>query len=56
MERLTVEVPSAGITESFPMEPQNQHRFINGLDDVGITLTHVGAIDTYETKRPAWLR
>ena len=55
MERLTVEVPSAGITESFPMEPQNQHRFINGLDDVGITLTHVGAIDTYETKRPAWL-
>ena len=56
MERLTVEVPSAGITESFPMEPQNQHRFINGLDDVGITLTHAGAIDTYETKRPAWLR
>jgi 3-isopropylmalate/(R)-2-methylmalate dehydratase small subunit len=56
MERLTVEVPSAGITESFPMEPQNQHRFINGLDDVGITLTHVGAIDSYETKRPAWLR
>jgi 3-isopropylmalate/(R)-2-methylmalate dehydratase small subunit len=56
MERLTVEVPSAGITESFPMEPQNQHRFINGLDDVGITLSHVGAIDTYETKRPAWLR
>ena len=56
MERLTVEVPSAGITESFPMEPQNQHRFINGLDDVGITLTHVGAIYDYETKRPAWLR
>jgi len=56
MERLTVEVPSVGITESFPMEPQNQHRFINGLDDVGITLTHVGAIDTFETKRPAWLR
>ena len=56
MERLTVEVPSAGIAESFPMEPQNQHRFINGLDDVGITLSHVGAIDTYETKRPAWLR
>ena len=56
MERLTVEVPSAGIAESFPMEPQNQHRFINGLDDVGITLTHAGAIDTYETKRPAWLR
>jgi 3-isopropylmalate/(R)-2-methylmalate dehydratase small subunit len=55
MERLTVEVPSAGITESFPMEPQNQHRFINGLDDVGITLTHVDAIDDYEANRPSWL-
>ena len=55
MERLQVEVPAAGISESFPMEPQNQHRFINGLDDVGITLSHAADIDTYETKRPAWL-
>jgi 3-isopropylmalate/(R)-2-methylmalate dehydratase small subunit len=55
MERLQVEVPAAGISESFPMEPQNQHRFINGLDDVGITLSHTADIDTYEAKRPAWL-
>lgn len=55
MERLQVEVPSAGISSSFPMEPQNQHRFINGLDDVGITLTHVDAIDEYEAHRPSWL-
>ena len=55
MERLKVEVPAAGISESFPMEPQNQHRFINGLDDVGITLSHAADIDTYEAKRPAWL-
>jgi 3-isopropylmalate/(R)-2-methylmalate dehydratase small subunit len=55
MERLQVEVPSAGISSSFPMEPQNQHRFINGLDDVGITLTHVDAIDDYEANRPSWL-
>jgi 3-isopropylmalate/(R)-2-methylmalate dehydratase small subunit len=56
MERLLVEVPAAGISESFPMEPQNQHRFLNGLDDIGITLTHAGAIDSYEALRPAWLR
>jgi 3-isopropylmalate/(R)-2-methylmalate dehydratase small subunit len=56
MERLTVEVPAAGITASFPMEPQNQHRFLNGLDDIGITLSHTAAIDAYETSRPAWLR
>ena len=55
MERLIVEVPSIGVTESFPMEPQNQHRFLNGLDDIGITLTHAGAIDAFEAKRPAWL-
>ena len=55
MERLIVEVPSAGVNESFPMEQQNQHRFLNGLDDIGITLTHADAIGAYEAKRPAWL-
>jgi 3-isopropylmalate/(R)-2-methylmalate dehydratase small subunit len=56
MERLVVEVPAAGIESSFPIDPQTQHRFLNGLDDIGITLTHVGAIDSYESSRPAWLR
>ena len=55
VERLTVEVPAAGITASFPMDPQTQHRFINGLDDIGITLSHAGAIDSYEAGRPSWL-
>jgi len=55
MQQLKVEVPAAGIDESFPMDPQTQHRFLNGLDDVGITLTHADAIDTYEAGRPAWL-
>ncbi len=55
MERLRVEVPAAGIDETFPMDPQTQHRFLNGLDDVGITLTHADAIDTYESRRPVWL-
>jgi 3-isopropylmalate/(R)-2-methylmalate dehydratase small subunit len=55
VERLTVEVPAAGITASFPMDPQTQHRFINGLDDIGITLSHAGAIDSYESSRPSWL-
>jgi 3-isopropylmalate/(R)-2-methylmalate dehydratase small subunit len=38
------------------MEPQTQHRFLNGLDDIGITLSHAGAIDSYEDARPTWLR
>ena len=56
VERLSVEVPAAGITHSFPMDPQTQHRFLNGLDDVGITLTHVDEITSFEQHRPAWLR
>ena len=55
MERLQVEVPAAGLSESFPMDPATQHRFLEGLDDVGITLGHLEAIDTYEASRPAWL-
>ncbi|MFZ9628527.1 MAG: 3-isopropylmalate dehydratase small subunit [Ilumatobacteraceae bacterium] len=55
VERLTIEVPSKGITASFPMDAQTQHRFINGLDDIGITLSHAADIDSYETSRPSWL-
>ena len=55
MERLAVECPAAGVTAGFPMEPQNQHRFLNGLDDIGITLTHADAISSFEAGRPAWL-
>ena len=55
MERLLVEIPTIGFVESFEMEAQNQYRFLNGLDDVGITMTHIADIDSYESKRPAWL-
>jgi 3-isopropylmalate/(R)-2-methylmalate dehydratase small subunit len=55
MERLLVEVPSIGFVESFPMDAPTQHRFLNGLDDIGITLTHATKIDEFEKTRPAWL-
>lgn len=55
MEKLLVEVPSAGFVESFPMDAPTQHRFLNGLDDIGITLTHADAITEFEKTRPSWL-
>jgi 3-isopropylmalate/(R)-2-methylmalate dehydratase small subunit len=55
MERLVVEVPSLGITEPFPMDAPTRHRFLNGLDDIGITLGHADAITAYEQRRPAWM-
>jgi 3-isopropylmalate/(R)-2-methylmalate dehydratase small subunit len=55
MERLTVEVPAAGFKASFPMDAPTQHRFLNGLDDIGITMTHADEISAFEKNRPAWL-
>ena len=55
MQRLTVEIPSAGITEKFDMDASTQDRFLRGLDDVGITMAKGDAISTFETSRPAWL-
>jgi 3-isopropylmalate/(R)-2-methylmalate dehydratase small subunit len=55
VERLVVEVPSAGITAEFPMDPPTQHRFLEGLDDIALTLTHADAIDEFESARPAWM-
>jgi len=56
MERLLVEIPAIGYEEAFPMEAQNQYRFLNGLDDVGITLSHGDEITSYEAARPGWMR
>jgi 3-isopropylmalate/(R)-2-methylmalate dehydratase small subunit len=55
LERLLVEVPAAGIAEPFEMDPATQHRFLDGLDDVALTLGHATEIDAYEARRPAWL-
>ncbi len=55
VERCVVEVPSTGLVAEFPMDPATQHRFLEGLDDVAITLTHADAITEFEGSRPAWL-
>ena len=55
VQTLRVELPGAGIDAAFPLADAIQHRFLNGLDDIGITLSHADAIDTYESNRPAYL-
>jgi 3-isopropylmalate/(R)-2-methylmalate dehydratase small subunit len=55
VERRIVEVPAAGITAEFPLDEPTRHRFLEGLDDVGITLAHADEIDDYEKSRPAWM-
>jgi len=55
LHRFTVEIPSAGINEKFDMDSETQQRFINGLDDISITLADADAISKFEASRPAWL-
>ncbi len=37
------------------MEASVQERYLRGLDDVGITLTHAEEITAFEAGRPTWL-
>ena len=53
--RRTLAAPAAGIEVEFPLDDATRERFLEGLDDVGITLRDASAIDTFEAGRPAWL-
>jgi 3-isopropylmalate/(R)-2-methylmalate dehydratase small subunit len=53
--RRLVEVPALGLSEPFPLDDSVQHRLLEGLDDIGLTLTRVDDIDRFEASRPAWL-
>ncbi|MET0728464.1 MAG: 3-isopropylmalate dehydratase small subunit [Acidimicrobiales bacterium] len=55
VERRTLSAPSIGLEVAFPLEDSNRERFLEGLDDIGITLRTEEAITTYESHRPAWL-
>ena len=55
VERLSVEVPTIGLETSFPLASGIQQRFLEGLDDIGLTMRHLEEIAAYETKRPAWI-
>ncbi|MCU1356645.1 MAG: leuD [Acidimicrobiales bacterium] len=53
--RRTLEVPALDLEVEFPLDGSVQHRFLEGLDDIGITLRRADDITTYETTRPEWL-
>ncbi|MHB8505650.1 MAG: 3-isopropylmalate dehydratase small subunit [Acidimicrobiales bacterium] len=55
VERLLVAAPAAGLEAPFAMDAFTQHRLLEGLDDVGLTLRHAADIDAFEARRPAWL-
>jgi 3-isopropylmalate/(R)-2-methylmalate dehydratase small subunit len=55
VDRRVLEVPALGIVEPFPLDDSVRHRFLEGLDDVGLTLQHEADIAAFEAGRPAWL-
>ena len=45
------EVTWDGGSASFDIDPETKRRLLEGLDDIGVTLQHVDAIDAYERDR-----
>jgi 3-isopropylmalate/(R)-2-methylmalate dehydratase small subunit len=55
VERRTLSAPAAGIECEFPLDDATRERFLEGLDDIGITLRDADGIATFEATRPDWL-
>ncbi len=55
VDRRTLSAPALGLEEPFPLEDSVRERFLEGLDDIGITLRTEHAITAFEQQRPAWL-
>ena len=55
VERRTISAPAAGIEAEFPLDDATRERFLEGLDDIGLTLRHDAEIDAFEARRPSWL-
>jgi 3-isopropylmalate/(R)-2-methylmalate dehydratase small subunit len=51
----TVEAPSIGLAATFTLEPFTKERFVNGWDDIGLTLRNEASLDAYESSRPTYL-
>jgi 3-isopropylmalate/(R)-2-methylmalate dehydratase small subunit len=55
VDRRTVAAPAIGVEADFPLDDATRTRFLEGLDDIGITLQSEGAITTFEASRAPWL-
>jgi 3-isopropylmalate/(R)-2-methylmalate dehydratase small subunit len=55
VERRTLSAPAAGIEADFPLDDATRHRFLEGLDDIALSLRHEPEISAYEATRPDYL-
>ena len=54
VKRRTLEAPALDIEVEFELSDSVQHRFLNGLDDIGLTMQNQDSIDAFESTRPAF--
>lgn len=57
---ITVDLESKTVTVGalvvpFEIDDYVRWRLMEGLDDIGLTLQNLGAIEAYEAKRPSWM-
>ncbi len=48
-------VIGTGVEEKFEMDDFTRHRLLDGLDDIGLTLTHEADLEAFEQSRPTYL-
>jgi 3-isopropylmalate/(R)-2-methylmalate dehydratase small subunit len=53
LEERTVTGP--GVETTFEIDDFTRHRLLNGLDDIGLTLTHEDELEAFERTRPDYL-
>jgi 3-isopropylmalate/(R)-2-methylmalate dehydratase small subunit len=53
LEERTVIGP--GVEAAFEIDDFTRHRLLNGLDDIGLTLTHEADLEAFERTRPSYL-
>ena len=55
VEHRTLRAPGADVATGFPLDDFTRWRFLEGLDDIGLTLRHEEAIGAFEASRPVWV-
>jgi len=55
VEARTLLAAAAGVSTTFPLDDFTRWRYLEGLDDIGLSLRNTDEIVAYEAVRPAWL-
>ena len=55
VEAREVRVGALGYRAPFPLDDASRTRYLEGLDEIGVSLRHEGGITRFEATRPDWL-